>query len=275
MKETSTIVKYMRTFMLFLFAAVALIGCEDIQTNNPAMQASLNDELYRAIDARAEINPNGSVVIQGITDLETLTLTLSGSSEGVYTLGGEGTNRAVFEDFLGSVYTTRPFGDGEIIIENSSDNTLTGRFSFNAYRFGLDTLNARGGVFYRVPIIAGSTEEPILSDNDLTAVVDGENFTAAQIVVLNEFGEIVINAASLNGTAIALEFPDTITEGEYTIQDDGDEISLIYLSGDDAEGLSGTLVIVSHDTVENIVTGTFEFETADHIITEGQFTIYY
>lgn len=261
--------------MLFLFAAVALIGCEDILTNSPAMQVSLNDELYKAISARAEINENGTLVIQGTSDLETLTLTLSGSSEGVYTLGGEGTNRAVFEDFLGSVYTTRPFGDGEVVIENSSNNTLTGTFRFNAYRFGLDTLNARGGVFYKVPIIAGSIEDPVAADNDLTAVVDGENFTAAQIVVLNEMGGILINGGSVNGTAIGLEFPDTIIEGEYTIEDDGDEISLIYLSGDDAEGLSGTLVITSHDTVEKIVSGTFEFETADHIITEGQFTINY
>lgn len=265
----------MRTFMLFLFAAFALIGCEDVETNSPAMQVSLNDELYKAVDARAEINENGTLVIQGITDLETLTLTLSGSSEGVYTLGGEGTNRAVFEDFLGSVYTTRPFGDGEVVLENSIDNTLSGTFRFNAYRFGLDTLNARGGVFYKVPIITGSTEDPIATNDDLTAVVDGENFTAVQVMVLNEFGRIVINAPSINGTAIGLEFPDTIIEGEYTIEDDGDEISLIYLSGDDAEGLSGTLVITSHDTVENIVTGTFEFETLDHIITEGQFTINY
>ncbi|MEX2349408.1 MAG: DUF6252 family protein [Flavobacteriaceae bacterium] len=261
--------------MLLLFAAVALIGCEDILTNSPAMQVSLNDELYKAISARAEINENGTLVIQGTTDLETLTLTLNGSSEGVYTLGGEGTNRAVFEDFLGSVYTTRPFGDGEVVIENTDGNTLTGTFRFNAYRFGLDTLNARSGIFYKVPIITGSIDDPEDTGGDLTAVVDGENFTAIQVLVLNEFGEILINGGSVNGTAIGLNFPDTITVGEYTIEDDGDEISLIYLSGDDAEGLSGTLEIISHDTVENIVSGTFEFETADHSITEGQFTISY
>ncbi len=261
--------------MLFLFAAVALIGCEDILTNSPAMQVSLNDELYKSISTRAQINENGTLIIQGTTDLETLTLTLSGSSEGVYTLGGEGTNRAVFEDFQGSVYTTRPFGDGEVVLENTDGNTLTGTFRFNAYRFGLDTLNARGGVFYKVPIITGSIEDPIGSDDILTAVVDGENFTAVQIVVLNEMGGILINGGSVNGTAIGLNFPDTITVGEYTIEDNGDDISLIYLSGDDAEGLSGTLVIDSHDTVENIVSGTFEFETADYSITEGQFTISY
>lgn len=265
----------MRTIMLLFFAAFALVSCEDVQTNSPALQAELNDVLYRATDVRAEIRQNGNLVIQGITDLESLTITLSGSSEGVYVLGGQGTNRAVFQDFFGSVYTTRPFGDGEVVIQSNRNNLFTGTFKFNAYRFGLDTLNAQNGFFYEVPIIAGSTEDPIVTNNLLTAVVDGENFTAAQFVVLNELGEILINGASTNGTAIGLVFPDTITVGGYTIEDDGDDISLIYLSGDDPEGLSGTLVINSHDTVEKIVSGTFEFETADHIITEGQFTISY
>lgn len=265
----------MRNFILLFFTAFALVSCEDIQTNSPALQAELDEVLYRATDVRAEIRENGNLVIQGITDVESLTITLSGSTEGVYSLGGQGTNRAVFQDFFGSVYTTRPYGNGEVVIQSNQNNMFTGTFKFNAYRFGLDTLNVQKGFFYEVPIIAGSIEDPIATDNLLTAVVDGENFTATQIVVLNELGEILINGASMSGTAIGLVFPDTITQGEYTIADDGDIISLIYLSGDDPEGLSGKLVIISNDTVENIVSGTFEFETADHVITEGQFTISY
>lgn len=265
----------MRSFMLLFFAAFALVSCEDVQTNSPALQAEVNGVLYRATDARAEIRENGNLVLQGISDLESLTITLSGSSTGVYTLGGQGTNRAVFQDFFGSVYTTRPYGDGEVVIQSTANNTFTGTFKFNAYRFGLDTLNVQKGFFYEVPLIAGSIEDPIVPDSVLTAVVNGESFTAFEVLVVNENGTILINGSSMNGTAIGLVFPDTITQGTYTIEDDGDDISLIYLSGDDPEGLSGTLVINSHNTVDKIVSGTFEFETEDHSITEGQFTISY
>lgn len=269
-------IKHMRTFMLFLFTAVALIGCEDTETNNPAMQASLNDELYRATDARAEINPNGSVVIQGITDLETLTLTLSGTSEGVYTLGGEGTNRAVFEDFMGSVYTTRPFGDGEVVLENSSDNTLTGSFNFNAYRFGLDTLNARAGYFYRVPIIAGSTnEEPNEDQSILTATIDGADFDATSISAVDSGNFLLITGTS-DDQSISLSFPNTLTNGNNPI---GGDIAASYTNdGTVYEAVSGNISIVNHNTTLGEISGAFSFETEGPegiIISQGQFNVSY
>ncbi len=38
----------MRTFMLFIFAVFALVSCDDIQDNSPALQAELDGELYQS-----------------------------------------------------------------------------------------------------------------------------------------------------------------------------------------------------------------------------------
>ncbi|GGD90451.1 hypothetical protein GCM10011312_12940 [Planktosalinus lacus] len=266
----------MRTIMLFLLAAVALIGCEDVQTNSPALQASLNDEFYKSTDVRAQLSPDGSLVIQGMTDLEKLTITLSGSSEGVYTLGGNGTNRAVFEDFLGSIYTTRPFGNGEVVIENSADNTFSGTFKFNAYRFGLDTLNAQQGHFYKVPIL----DAPIDDDDDqpmeLNALVDDNNFNPSIITAVTEGNTIVIRGANQND-AITLQVPSDINTGNYPV--DNEAITATYtLDGAQLATESGEITISAHDTEFNLIAGTFSFQTGDPEniqITEGTFSVNY
>jgi hypothetical protein len=266
----------MRTFMLLFFAAFALISCEDVQTNSPALQAELNDVLYRATDVRAEIRQNGNLVIQGITDLESLTITLSGSSEGVYVLGGQGTNRAVFQDFLGSVYTTRPYGDGEVVIQSNRNNLFTGTFKFNAYRFGLDTLNAQKGFFYEVPLIAGSTQpEPDPAQNILSATIDGVEFDAQNTDVTNTNNTITINGVNGNQT-IVLTFPNNITPGVNQI---GQGVSAQYiLDGDTFEAISGNISILIHDTNMKAISGNFSFETDGNtpfVIEEGVFSITY
>lgn len=265
----------MRTFLLFLFAAFAFTGCEDIQDNSPAMQAVLNDQLYRASDARAEILENGTLVLQGITGVEGLTITLSNAAAGTYTLGGNGTNRAVFKDFLGSIYTTRPFGDGQVIIQNVSENTFSGTFKFNAYRFGLDTLNAQKGVFYKVPLNGTTTEEPVPVVNLLNATIDGNPFSAQTITATDSNGFIVVNGTQDN-QSIFLSFPNTIENGDNPI---GEGIIARYiLNGQTLVAVSGTISIVNHNTTLNEISGTFSFETEgpDGLeITQGQFNVAY
>jgi len=267
----------MRTFMLLFFAAFALLSCEDVQTNSPALQAELNEILYRATDVRAEVRENGTLVIQGITDTESLTITLSGSSVGVYTLGNQGTNRAVFQDFFGSVYTTRPFGDGQVVIQSTDENSFTGTFRFNAYRFGLDTLNVQKGFFHKVPIIAGSTEpEPEPVNNILLASIDGTSFNAENVVAQENNDIISISGTSGNQT-INLTFPNTIPNGNNPIVD---EISASYtLDGETYEAVSGNISIVNHNTETKEISGAFSFDVEGPDgtiqINQGQFNVEY
>ena len=68
----------MKKNILFLFALFALIiSCDDIETNDPAFQALIENYLYRSNDARAEIKADGSLVIQGLTEFEQLSITLN------------------------------------------------------------------------------------------------------------------------------------------------------------------------------------------------------
>lgn len=266
----------MRTFMLFLLATFTLISCDDIQDNSPALQAELNDELYRAIDARAEIKPNGTLVLQGLTDMENLTITLNGSTEGVYSLGGESSNRAAFQDFLGSVYTTNPYGDGEVIIESTEGNTFTGSFLFNAYRFGLDTLNVQKGYFFKVPIIEGSTtEEPEPPVSIFTATINGNPFSAETISATDSNGLIAVNGTNDTQT-LTLSFPNSLSGVNNPIE--GDISASYILDGETLDAVAGTLSIVNHDTTLDEISGTFSFETEGPEgteVTEGQFNVVY
>jgi len=267
---------FMRTFMLFLLAAFALISCEDIQDNSPAMQVVLNDQLFKAIDARAEIMQDGTLVIQGLTDVEGLTITLNNSAEGVYTLGGNAINRAVFQDFLGSIYTTRPFGDGEVVIQNVTENTLTGTFKFNAYRFGLDTLNGQKGFFFKVPILAGTTStEPVPPVNLMSATIDDSSFVAESVTAVDSNDLIVINGTRDNKT-LTLSFPNTLTSGNNPI---GGDLSASYtFEGTTFNAVTGIISIVNHNTTIKEISGAFSFETEGPdgvLVTQGQFNVSY
>ncbi len=267
----------MKTIMLSLLAAFALISCEDIQDNSPALQANLNDVLYRSTATWAEIKTDGTLVIEGLTSNEKIILTLNGSSEGVYTLGGNRPNRGVFQDLNSSIYTTRPFGNGQVRITNNTGNTLSGEFSFLAYRFGLDTLFVRKGVFYQVPIVSGSTG----GDNGGTvtvfsAKVNGDDFNATAINAANTGNFIVITGDNQNAS-IGITLPNQIGVGSYNLGQQG--VNLVYiLNSQPLVSESGQVTITAHDTQQKVIAGTFSFEIGepDNIsITEGQFSISY
>lgn len=267
----------MRFFLLFLFVAFALISCEDVQTNSPALQAELNDVLFQSIDPKAEIMEDGRVVIQGETAQEKITITLSNNIPGVYQLGSNRPNKAVYVDFLSSVYTTNPYGTGTVVIHaGDEDNTLTGTFRFDAYRYGLDTLTVRKGHFYKVPILAGSTtEDPDIPSNILTAVINGENFDGTNVTT-NVSGDLLnITGTNLNQT-LTLTFPVDLAPGNYPL---GVEFSASYtLDGETYEAVTGNLSVVNHLTDLNEISGAFSFQTEGpdaFTIAQGQFNVSY
>lgn len=267
----------MRPLLLFFLAAFALSSCEDVQNNSPAFQAELNDELFRSTDTRAQIKEDGSVVIQGVTAQEKITITLNSSNPGVYQLGSNRPNRAVFEDFLSSVYTTNPFGTGTAVIHvGSDDNTLSGTFRFDAYRYGLDTLIVRKGHFYKVPILSGTIiDEPDIPSNILTAVINGENFSGSNVSTAVSGDLLTITGTRQNQT-IRLTFPVDINPGNYPM---GGAVSASYtISGETFDAVTGNLTVVVHLTDLNEISGAFSFQTEgpDPInIAQGQFNVSY
>src|SRR5690554_5604159 len=204
----------MKNNILLLLSLFVILGsavsCDSIEDNSPAFQAEVDSKLYRSNDARAEIKGDGSLVLQGITDLEMISIHLSNSVEGSYAIIGDGFNRASFQTSIGSVYTTKPFGHGEVKITQSDATWISGNFNFTGYRFGLDTLVVSQGFFYQVPIISGSTEDEPEPQNFLfTAKVNGENFVPSVITAIDNGDQILISGMVDNNT-ISLSFPNLI-----------------------------------------------------------------
>ncbi len=266
----------MRTFILFFFTAIALMSCDNTEINERALQVNLNNEFFKAVDSRAQLEPDGSFSIQGFTDLEILTIRLSNSTPGVYTLGGDSPNRIIFQDFENSVYTTNTYGSGQVTIEDASSGFFTGKFRFVGYRFGLDTLTAQNGLFYRVPLTSGLIDDnPIIDVNLLSAVIDGVNFNATTITGVDSGNFILISGTSGN-TTISFSFPNTLTNGNNPIA--GNISAMITINGVESDAITGNLSIVNHNTELNSISGAFSFNTAspDAIsITQGQFNVDY
>jgi len=148
----------MKNLLILAFAAILLYSCEDIETNSPAFQGSIDNVTFKATDSRVIQNDDGSYSIQGVTINETMTLKISSTNVGTYIVGGTSGNYATLENSLGIIYNTNPEGSGEIVITNSdaSFNTISGNFNFTAMVSGVDTIRVHNGVFFEVRYFGGS-----------------------------------------------------------------------------------------------------------------------
>ena len=152
----------MKKFLFVLLATVSLISCEDTQTNEVALQAKVDDRLYTSTDARAALNEDGTLTIQGFNDEESMTIQLSRLGEGNFTIGEGSYNYALYEDMGGSIYTTNPNGEGVVTISelNETNKTLSGTFNFNAFLPGIDTIYVSQGTLYNVSYTGGDIVDP-------------------------------------------------------------------------------------------------------------------
>jgi hypothetical protein len=265
----------MKRIMLLIFAAITMVGCENIETNSPALQGELDDIFFEAIDARAVENEDGSFNILGVTQDETLTLHINKSQLGTYPLGAGKPNYAIFEDANGNLYATNPEGDGEIVLTDRciSCGLLSGTFRFNAVLTGIDTITAQKGIFFEVRFPTASDDDPQTNAGTFVAQIDGTQFNPFTVAAANTGNNIVITGASTSNT-ILLRFPVDVTQGNYTLPMTGFQAS--FTNGAVTETAeSGVIIIVEHDPAARTIKGTFSFETASASITVGQFNVTY
>ena len=158
----------MRNIIITLVVVFTLFGCGDeIQFNNPALQANKNNDLWKALFYSSDID-FGGWLIEGGNNYETVQLVTTNDSRGTFELGGESGNVAIFRDANGVVYSTANApdpslsvypADGQIIVDdifNTTPKTIRGTFWFNAYTAdGLNYINFNEGVFYHVPLLGG------------------------------------------------------------------------------------------------------------------------
>ncbi|MDC8001508.1 DUF6252 family protein [Aequorivita todarodis] len=264
----------MKNILFVLLAAFSFISCEDIETNDVALQANVDNNFYKSTDARAALNEDGSLTIQGFTDEESLTLHVSRLAEGNFTIAEGRPNYAIFEDIGGNIYTTRPNGEGVITISevNEANKTISGIFNFNAFLPGIDTIYVSKGTLHNVSYSGGDIIDPT-NAGAFRAKVDGNLFLPITVTSRNTGNTIITSGSTANAT-ILISVTADVEPGEYTLPRGGFSAKFQGVNGPEttAEGL---VKILEHDTTAKTIKGTFSFITNRTEITEGQFDVTY
>ena len=163
----------MKKYILPLLMILFLTSCsDDIETNNPGLQAETDLGFFHTLEPTAYTNEDGSITIMGERGNEKLKLTLTSISAGEeYELGGESSNVATFMTAEEVLYSTDSLGEGKVKIKTAENGELYGSFNFDARVNGHtgDTLNFSQGAFFGVPMIDGSLDD---EDGEVTLPED-------------------------------------------------------------------------------------------------------
>ena len=151
--------------LILLIAVVAAVSCEeDVRFNSPSFQALKNDVFWRAIDSRATIATDGSLLIEAFTSNEILSIKITGSAKHFeYLLSGGNSQNVVYslnENAQVTIYRTDgATANGRITVtEYDKDNkTISGTFKFNIKNLDASDLinpiiSFREGVFYKISV---------------------------------------------------------------------------------------------------------------------------
>jgi len=268
----------MKRFALLSLLLLAFTACEDTEDNSGIVQGSANEEFFKT-GAVATVFDNGRITINGNTELESLTLRLTGTAVGTYPFGPGSNNAAEFTDLNGQIFTTGTAeGNGTAVISeyNTMNNTLTGTFIFNAHTFGiLDTLNFQRGVFFQVPVIGGTGDGGVGVGfvQGMTGTIDGVAFEATTVEGLNVTGNIVVTGVA--GTQIVnIVFPNTYGPGDYNLGS-GEFTATYGVDGAAAPATSGTLTILSNDVGTGELRARFSIAGDTFAIVDGAFQVIY
>lgn len=264
----------MKKYIFFLLATLSLISCEDIQDNDVALQANIDNRLYASNDTRASLNEDGSLTIQGFTQQESLTMKISQLAEGDFSIAENNPNYAVFEDMGGNIYSTRPNGQGMITISevNETNKTITGIFNFNAFLPGIDTIYVSKGVLHNISYTGGEIPDPA-NAGTFSAKVNGNPFTSILVSSRNTGNTIVTSGVGVN-SSLVISVPSNVEVGTYTIPRSGFTAKYQNATGLEITD-SGVIKIIEHNTSEKTIKATFSFTTNNSEITEGAFNVAY
>jgi len=264
----------MKKFLFVLLATLSLISCEDTQTNELALQAKVDDRLYASADARAALNEDGSLTIQGFNDEESMTIQLSRLGEGNFSIGQGSANYAVYEDMGGNIYTTNPNGEGVVTISelNETNKTLSGTFNFNAFLPGIDTIYVSKGILYNVSYTGGDIVDPT-NAGLFSAKVDGNPYIPVIVSSRNTGNTIIISGSTANATMV-ISVTAGVEPGEYILPRGGFSTKYQGVSGPE-DTVEGLITVLEHNVSEQTIKGSFSFITNRTEITEGEFDVTY
>jgi len=270
----------MKYLILFISLLLLVSSCENTEVINTVLQAEIDNTFYRALDARITENEDGTFLIQGIAQQESLTMKVVSLDERTYDFGGTNANYASFENLNGDTYFTNPNGDGRVTISNYNEEaqTASGSFEFKAILEGVDTIAVQNGIFYQAQILNNSGAGGIIIDPATNAGtfgcnIDGNPFNPGNVSALVSSDLIVIKGSTGN-KSITIKLPLDVEPNSYTLPRMG--FSADYEDGDGIQdSTSGDVIVLSHDLIDKKIKGTFFFLTATNAITLGQFNVTY
>lgn len=204
----------MKKFLSLIAVALLFNSCQqDIQTNTPAFQAKLNDELWRANDAKVFIDLDGSMTITAYTPYETVILKASGSTEGTYILGTQNfsSNHASYEtdiqDFEEYYETSVIPGPAYKL-----SGMITGGSSYTNTNGALTAGGSGVGLRVNTQTAAGAVTA-------VTVVARGQGYVAGDIITIvggNDQATFrILNVQQSNGEIKIIEVEDGLFTGEF------------------------------------------------------------
>jgi len=168
----------MKRISVLMLVLVTILSCSDeVKFNTPAVQGKKDGNFWRAVFYDATYNDGGRIVLTGGSGNETLKFTVPNLELGDKWLGRGSSSKAEFEDSDGVLYSTNRLPnpdfsfyppDGEIVITQVTQTSVSGRFWFNAFsQDGLKTVNFSQGVFFDIPLF--NLEGGLSSCDDVVA----------------------------------------------------------------------------------------------------------
>ena len=154
----------MRKLIVCIAVIFASVSCEeDVKFNDPSFQALKNDVFWRAIDSRATLFSDGSLLIEAFTSNEVLSIRTVGIAQTTYLLEGDVTQNVVYslkKNAEATIYRTDgATATGQVIINKYDE---AGKMIAGTFKFKVKTendsdliqpiLSFREGVFYNLPV---------------------------------------------------------------------------------------------------------------------------
>ncbi|WP_417866801.1 DUF6252 family protein [Xanthomarina gelatinilytica] len=259
----------MKKLFVLAIAILAMVSCGDeVEFNSPAMQGKKDGTTWKAVSYRAYIDENGKSIITGHNNYETINLQVSSFSVGTYLLGESNSNIATLIGSNLEEYSTNNLPDQDIelyppdgIIEitefNQVNNSISGKFWFNAYSAsGTQTVNFSQGIFYNIPIPFSpgpglmSCDEAVAATEDAQLVYETTSTTDSQYsTVCNTYKNALMDqqvacgddTGILQGIIDGLYCDDDDNDGILSINEDLDQDGNLINDDTDGDGIANYL----------------------------------
>ena len=279
MQPTTFFKAFSLSVILFSFAACVPDPDDVIDPNNTsaAISAKVDGQVFNAITKTAKLSGN-ALTIEGINSQgESIVLkTNSGLATGTYPLNVSNTGEYFLSQTTAAFATGNPPAVGSLIIDNiTTDSLITGTFNFLGIR-ATDNLQRTitEGVFtsLKVKKDLGGT---------MSATVDGSTNWAATNLLANISGSNLIITANGGGRTVLITVPVNVAAATYNVNSLSAYKMSYSLGSSLYPGISGSLVITTHDTADRHIVGTFNNCVMSNVVdpainlTNGSFDVYY